>query len=240
MRERLLLLAAASIAFGASLGSGFHFDDYAIFSDPALQSARGWLDVWAPLQTRPLTWFTFWLNRQLGAGDPMGYHLFNLLFHLAAVLFGMGVSALPAAGARGAHRGRDLRPAPDRIRSGGLRLGTRHPAGGLLLLRGALAVARGPSVDRGRVLRRCAARQGGMRGVSGAGDMVGVARRSAGDATRKGGAVRHVGAVRSGRCTRHLGDGDAPRRLCRSARRHLARPVSAGARRGDLPLSATG
>jgi tetratricopeptide (TPR) repeat protein len=86
MRERLILLAAGSIAFGASLGSGFHFDDYAIFSDPALQSARGWLEVWAPLQTRPLTYLTFWLNRQLGAGDPFGYHLFNLLFHLAAVL----------------------------------------------------------------------------------------------------------------------------------------------------------
>ena len=86
MRARLLLLAAALVAFGASLGSGFHFDDYAIFSDPALQSARGWLEVWAPLQTRPLTYFTFWLNRQLGAGDPLGYHLFNLLFHLAAVL----------------------------------------------------------------------------------------------------------------------------------------------------------
>src|ERR1035437_8573375 len=86
MRERLILLAAGSVAFGSSLGSGFHFDDYAIFSDPALQSARGWLEVWAPLQTRPLTWFTFWLNRQLGAGDPLGYHLFNLLFHLAAVL----------------------------------------------------------------------------------------------------------------------------------------------------------
>src|ERR1035437_2169144 len=86
MRARLVLLAAALVAFGASLGSGFHFDDYAIFSDPALQSARGWLQVWAPLQTRPLTWFTFWLNRQMGAGDPLGYHLVNLLFHLAAVL----------------------------------------------------------------------------------------------------------------------------------------------------------
>jgi hypothetical protein len=30
MRARLLLLAAALIAYGASLGSGFHFDDYAI------------------------------------------------------------------------------------------------------------------------------------------------------------------------------------------------------------------
>jgi len=86
MRARLLLLAAALLAFGASLGSSFHFDDYAIFSDPALESARGWIEVWTPLQTRPLTYFTFWVNRQLGAGDPLGYHLFNLLFHLGAVL----------------------------------------------------------------------------------------------------------------------------------------------------------
>src|SRR5580765_5174444 len=86
MRTRLLLLAAALLAFGASLDSGFHFDDYAIFSDTALDSARGWIEVWAPLQTRPLTYFTFWLNRQLGAGDPLGYHLFNLLLHLGAVL----------------------------------------------------------------------------------------------------------------------------------------------------------
>jgi tetratricopeptide (TPR) repeat protein len=86
MRARLVLLAAALVAFGASLGSGFHFDDYAIFSDPALQSARGWIEVWAPRQTRPLTYFSFWLNRVIGAGDPLGYHLFNLLLHLGAVL----------------------------------------------------------------------------------------------------------------------------------------------------------
>jgi tetratricopeptide (TPR) repeat protein len=86
MRARLYLLATTLLAFGASLGSGFHFDDYAIFSDPVLQSARGAIDVWAPRQTRPLTYFTFWLNRQIGAGDPLGYHLFNLLLHLGAVL----------------------------------------------------------------------------------------------------------------------------------------------------------
>jgi tetratricopeptide (TPR) repeat protein len=85
MRARLVLLAAALVAFGASLGSGFHFDDYAIFSDPALGSARGAIDVWAPRQTRPLTYFTFWLNRQIGEGDPLGYHLFNLLLHLGTV-----------------------------------------------------------------------------------------------------------------------------------------------------------
>ena len=84
MRARLLLLAGALAAFGASLGSGFHFDDYAIFSDPALGAANGWLQVWAPRQTRPLTYFTFWLNRQIGGGDPLGYHLFNLALHLGA------------------------------------------------------------------------------------------------------------------------------------------------------------
>jgi hypothetical protein len=86
MRERLLLLGAALAAFGASLGSGFHFDDYVIFQDPVLASPMGWLHVWALRQTRPLTYFTFWLNRQIGGGDPLGYHLFNLALHLGAVL----------------------------------------------------------------------------------------------------------------------------------------------------------
>ena len=57
MRARLLLLAAALVAFGASLGSGFHFDDYAIFSDPALQSARGWIEVWASAPDAPADLF---------------------------------------------------------------------------------------------------------------------------------------------------------------------------------------
>jgi hypothetical protein len=86
MRERLLLLGAALAAFGASLGSGFHFDDYAIFSDPVLRSPMGWLEVWGPRQTRPLSYFTFWLNQAIGGGDPLGYHLFNLALHLGVVL----------------------------------------------------------------------------------------------------------------------------------------------------------
>ena len=86
MRARLLLLAAALVAFGASLGSGFHFDDYAIFSDPALTSPWGWLHVWGLRQTRPLTYLTFWLNYQTGGQDPLGYHALNLLLHLGAVL----------------------------------------------------------------------------------------------------------------------------------------------------------
>jgi len=82
MRARLLLLTAALVAFGASLGSGFHFDDYAIFSDASLQSPRGWLEIWSLRQTRPLTYLTFWLNGR----NPAAMHAVNLLLHLAAVL----------------------------------------------------------------------------------------------------------------------------------------------------------
>src|SRR4029079_13391660 len=86
MRPRLHLLAAALVAFGASLGSGFHFDDYAIFSDPSLTSTGGLLSIWSLRQTRPLTYLTFWLNYQVGGGDPLGYHLLNLALHLGAVM----------------------------------------------------------------------------------------------------------------------------------------------------------
>ena len=86
MRERLLLLTAALLAFGASLGSGFHFDDYAIFADPALASPAGWLRIWALRQTRPLTYLTFWCNVQTSGQNPLGYHAVNLALHLGAVL----------------------------------------------------------------------------------------------------------------------------------------------------------
>jgi protein O-mannosyl-transferase len=77
MRARLLLLAAALAAFGASLGSGFHFDDYAIFSMPLSASLR---------RPGPLTNLTLWLNYQAGGQTAFGYHAVNLLLHLAAVL----------------------------------------------------------------------------------------------------------------------------------------------------------
>ena len=86
MRARALLLAAVLVAFGASLGTGFHFDDYAIFSDPALRGAGGWHEVWRLEQTRPLTYLTFWANFHLGRGNPAGYHAVNVLLHMAAVL----------------------------------------------------------------------------------------------------------------------------------------------------------
>ncbi len=85
-RESLLLGALALAAFGASLTAPFHFDDWALFRDPAVTSASGWWQAWRPEQTRPLTWFTFWANYQAGGRNPIGYHGVNLLLHVAAAL----------------------------------------------------------------------------------------------------------------------------------------------------------
>jgi len=84
MRARLLLAAAALAAFGASLVSGFHFDDYVIFDDAYF--GAGWRGIFAMWQTRPITYLTFWLNRTLGGRDASGYHAVNLALHVAAVL----------------------------------------------------------------------------------------------------------------------------------------------------------
>ncbi len=61
----------------------FVFDDFALLNDPAIASPSGWWECWRLAQTRPLTWFTFWINYQLGGENPLGYHLVNLLLHLA-------------------------------------------------------------------------------------------------------------------------------------------------------------
>ena len=68
--NRLLLLGAAIMPFYGSLASGFHFDDYAIFQDAAIRAPNGWLAVWNLRQTRPLIYFTFWLNYQFGGETP--------------------------------------------------------------------------------------------------------------------------------------------------------------------------
>jgi protein O-mannosyl-transferase len=83
VRARWFLLGATLLAFGASLASGFHFDDYAIFSDPHLTSESGWMSIFSLRQTRPLTFLTLWLNYAIGV--PMLYHAVNLALHLGAV-----------------------------------------------------------------------------------------------------------------------------------------------------------
>jgi len=89
----LFVLAGAVLAFGAGFGASFHLDDYTLFSDPAVTSPAGCWYVWQPMQTRPLTYFTFWLNYQLGGQNAIGYHTVNIALHLVAVWLLYGILA---------------------------------------------------------------------------------------------------------------------------------------------------
>jgi hypothetical protein len=42
--------------------------------------------LWRPLEIRPLTYLTFWINNWLGDANPVGFHAVNLLLHLIAIL----------------------------------------------------------------------------------------------------------------------------------------------------------
>ena len=61
-RELILLMVITMAVFAPSLAAPFHLDDGTLLSDPIVTSPSGWWHVWRPLQTRPLTWFTFWIN----------------------------------------------------------------------------------------------------------------------------------------------------------------------------------
>lgn len=90
-RSIYLVLLATLAAFGMGLRASFHFDDYSLFSDPAVTSLSGWWQVWLPLRTRPLTYLTFCVNYQIGGRNPIGYHAVNLAVHLYAVWLLYGI-----------------------------------------------------------------------------------------------------------------------------------------------------
>lgn len=69
------------IAYANSLGSSFHFDDAAIFTNQGIVSPGfGW-NVFRLGQTRPLTYLTFHWNYLAGGQNPLLYHWVNLLLH---------------------------------------------------------------------------------------------------------------------------------------------------------------
>lgn len=98
VRERIrkispifLILGAAFVAFCPSLSAPFHLDDYNLLSDTTITASSSWWHIWRPLQTRPLTYFTFWLNYQLSGTSATSYHAVNLALHLLAVWLLYGV-----------------------------------------------------------------------------------------------------------------------------------------------------
>ena len=86
MRFGLTLICCVLFAWGRSISGPFHFDDYNLFVDPLITSSKGWLEVWKPLQTRPLSQFTFWLSYAAAGAAPWAYHLWNLALHAAAAV----------------------------------------------------------------------------------------------------------------------------------------------------------
>jgi hypothetical protein len=74
------------IAFAAALAGTFQYDDFALLSDPGITSPGGWVDCFRLLQTRPLTWFSFWLNYQTAGEHAWVWHAVNLILHVAVAL----------------------------------------------------------------------------------------------------------------------------------------------------------
>lgn len=70
------------IAWAPSLTGPFHFDDHSMLRDPMIvNSMEGLREIWRPLQTRPLTELSFWINYQIGGDSPFGFHLVNFALH---------------------------------------------------------------------------------------------------------------------------------------------------------------
>lgn len=80
-RPRAILILLAFLAFGNAIRGSFHFDDYSLFAtNPPLS------DLLRLETTRPLTWLTFWINRQLAGDAPLSWHLIDFGLHLTNVL----------------------------------------------------------------------------------------------------------------------------------------------------------
>jgi hypothetical protein len=92
-----ILFALACVVHLQALGHGFHYDDFhslvnnphirslgnlpRFFVDPALFSRDEQQAMY-----RPILLVSYALNYALGGEDPLGYHLFNLLLHVANAL----------------------------------------------------------------------------------------------------------------------------------------------------------
>ena len=105
-----LLLLAVGLAYSSAVHCGFVFDDNLhITNSPAIGDARAYL---GEAGGRWLSRVTILVNHRLGGMNPIGYHLFNVAVHAAAVLtlFALlrRILALPRFGGRFAGRGEFL------------------------------------------------------------------------------------------------------------------------------------
>ncbi len=84
----LLLIGAAFLAYAPALRGGFVWDDDAHITKPELRSLAGlgriWFELGASQQYYPILHSAFWLEHRWWGDAPVGYHMINVLLHLAA------------------------------------------------------------------------------------------------------------------------------------------------------------
>lgn len=84
--EILALIGLTLWTFWGCLTNPFHFDDELILHSPHVTHPGDPLFLMQWSQLRQLTYVSFFLNYYLGGTHPSGYHLLNLLIHLANVV----------------------------------------------------------------------------------------------------------------------------------------------------------
>ncbi len=79
---------AAFVAYWPALQGGFVWDDDGHVTRPDLRSLHGLARIWfepgATQQYYPVLHSAFWVEHRLWGDSPLGYHLANVLLHLAA------------------------------------------------------------------------------------------------------------------------------------------------------------
>jgi tetratricopeptide (TPR) repeat protein len=108
--QLVVVVLATLAAYANALRVPFHFDDFGVvlsnrvLREPAL--------LWPPLAPRWLGDLTFALNFAVGGTDPLGYHLVNVLLHVANALlvFALARTTLRTPALRAAAAGPLLRP----------------------------------------------------------------------------------------------------------------------------------
>jgi tetratricopeptide (TPR) repeat protein len=77
------LLLVGVLLFAPSFNDPFHFDDVLITNDTNVTNPAQLWHFFNPFHLRQLTFFTFYLNHLVGGLDPSGYHVVNVLIHIA-------------------------------------------------------------------------------------------------------------------------------------------------------------
>ena len=79
----VVISVVGCLVFASSLSHPFHFDDILITNDSNVGNASHFLHFFNPLHLRQLTFFSFYLNHLAGGDNPGGYHMVNVLLHIA-------------------------------------------------------------------------------------------------------------------------------------------------------------